>query len=110
MAAPTPTTRIACTLSSHDLATQRERWHEVAANALVDRVETDGGLRLAFRAGAGVAEKLGRLLEFERECCAWADWELNHMGDVLLVDVRSSGDGVTALHAMFTSLGTTGLE
>lgn len=102
MTQPTPV--VACTLIAGDLALQRHRWQDLASRAFVERIETGQGLRLGFRAESGVAAELDRLLAVERECCAWADWHLDRAGDPLVVDVRSTGDGVAALHSMFTSL------
>jgi hypothetical protein len=100
----TETIPVACTLAAHDLATQGRSWRELAAGTLSERVETPSGLRLVFQDGAGVAEELERLLTVERDCCAWARWELERARGALVVEVSSSGEGVTALHGMFTSL------
>jgi hypothetical protein len=95
---------VACTLTSQDLATQRERWLRLGSAALVERVETEDGLRLSFRADPGVEPELASLLAVERECCAWADWLLEQDAETLTVAVRSTGDGISALHGMFTAL------
>jgi hypothetical protein len=100
-----PTIVVVCTLTADDLALQRNRWHDVASRAFAARIETEQGLRLEFRARSGVATELEDLLAVERRCCAWADWRLERAGDRLVVDVRSTADGVPALHSMFSSLG-----
>ena len=97
-------TPIACTLTSDDLAKQRDSWHELASTSFVARDETHDGLRLVFRRDPGVAEQLERLLAVERDCCAWADWRLETAESGVVVDVCSRGDGVAALHTMFTTL------
>lgn len=97
-------TPIACTLTADDLAKQRDRWHELASTAFVAREKTHAGLRLVFRPDPGVAEQLERLIAVERECCAWADWRLESADSGVVVDVCSRGDGVAALHTMFTTL------
>lgn len=99
-----PSKPVACTLAAGDLATQRERWLRLGSSALVGRAETEHGLRLSFRADPGVEPELASLLEVERECCAWADWLLEREAETLTVDVRATGDGITALHGMFTAL------
>jgi hypothetical protein len=86
---------IACTLSRTDLAAQQERWHRLT---LVDRAETADGVQLVFDDLPGVREELRTLVAVETECCAWASWEL----DGVELRVRSTGDGVAALHGMFT--------
>src|SRR5215469_5331962 len=95
---------IACTLTSTDLATQAERWHALAARALVERVETEHGVRLVFRPEPGAEDELHALAAVETGCCSWADWRVEASPNRLTLDVRSSGDGVTALHGMFTRL------
>jgi len=99
-----PSRPIACTLTSHELGNQRERWLRVGAQALLDRVETEDGLQLSFRAEPGVETELARLVDVERECCAWADWLLEQDAGRVTVHARSTGEGVGALHNMFTAL------
>lgn len=99
-----PAKPIACTLASGDPATQRERWLRLGSAAIVERAETEDGLRLTFRADPGVEPELASLVAVERDCCAWAEWRLEQDAETLTVDVRSTGDGITALHGMFTAL------
>jgi MerR family transcriptional regulator, copper efflux regulator len=95
---------IACSLSSTALAARRERWIRLIARSGLGRDETPDGLRLRFRADPEAAAELGELAAAERECCAWADWSVEPgAGEVALV-VRSTGDGVTALHTMFSGV------
>ncbi len=97
-------TPIACTLTSSGLATQSERWRRLAALALIERIETENGLRITFRSSPDVEDELRALVAVERECCAWADWNVETTPELVALDVRSTGDGITTLHAMFTSL------
>ena len=92
---------IACTLGANDLAAQRERWLRLIRASGTGRAETPDGLRLGFRADAGVAEELERLAAVERECCAWASWSVAAAGREVELAVTSTGAGVAALHAMF---------
>ena len=92
---------IACTLTTRDLAVQRERWLRLIRASGTSRAQTPNGLRLGFRADPGVAEELERLAAVERECCAWASWSVVVAGDRVELDVTSTGDGVAALHSMF---------
>jgi len=92
---------IACTLTTSDLAAQRERWLRLIRASGSGRVQTAGGLRLGFRADPGVAEELEQLAAVERGCCAWASWSVTRSGDRVEVAVTSAGDGVAALHSMF---------
>ncbi len=83
------------------LRPRRERWLRLLTASGLARHEIADGLRLRFRADSGVAAELHELVAAERECCAWADWSIDPgAGEVALV-IRSTGAGVTALHAMF---------
>ena len=93
---------VACTLTQQDLAAQRERWLHLARRSFLERTETESGLRLSFSADPGVDLELGELVAVERECCAWADWVLESAPGRISVVVSSTGDGIAALHAMFT--------
>lgn len=95
---------VACSLTPTDLAGQSARWERLAARALTERAETEHGLRLSFRPEPGAEEELRRLAAAENECCRWAKWTVGtHAGQIVL-DVRSAGDGIAALHSMFTGL------
>lgn len=102
-AGPTP---VACTLTSANLAAQSERWQQLASRAMTERVETEHGLRICFRTEDGVDGELRELVAAENECCAWASWTVESGAQQTVVEVRSTGEGVTTLHSMFTSLKT----
>jgi hypothetical protein len=95
---------VACTLTEADGLTQRERWLRLAATAFRERGQTADGLRLVFRDEGGVDDELQALVAVERECCAWAEWTVRREPAGLVLDVRSTGDGVATLHGMFTAL------
>ena len=95
---------IACSLRPTDLATQADRWSQLAARAMIERAETARGLRICFRAGAGVEGELRQLVAVENECCPWAAWSVEASAERVVLDVRSAAAGVTTLHGMFTGL------
>jgi hypothetical protein len=96
---------VACTLNSRDLASQAERWRRLRAAAGLERVETDAGFRQTFRDAEGVEDELRALAAAENDCCAWARWEVGRENGAIVVEVSSTGAGVTALHGMFTADG-----
>jgi hypothetical protein len=100
-AAATP---VACSLTAADLAAQARRWLGLAARAMTGRAETAHGIRISFRPGPGAEEELRSLAAVERQCCPWAAWTVEASAGRLVLDVRSAGDGVAALHGMFTGL------
>ena len=95
---------LACTLTSADLAAQGQRWERLAARAMTERTETVDGLRMSFRPEPGAEEELRALVAVENECCRWADWTVEADDGQIVVAVRVSGGGVTALHGMFAGL------
>jgi len=82
-------------LTSGDLAEQARRWR---ALPLVQREETDDGLRVAFARETGVEEELRALVAVENDCCRWARWDVE---DGVVLVATSSGHGVHTLHGMF---------
>jgi hypothetical protein len=98
------TAPVACTLTSADLAAQSDRWHLLASRAMTGRTETEHGVRMVFRPEPGAEEELRALVAVESECCSWAHWTVATISGQIVLDVRSTAEGITALHGMFTSL------
>jgi hypothetical protein len=94
---------VACTLTTTDLARQRERWITLLDRAGAARIETADGLRLEFADDAGVERELRELVAVETDCCRWAAWSVARESGKLAVEAHSSGDGVAALHGMFAA-------
>jgi MerR family transcriptional regulator, copper efflux regulator len=92
---------VACTLTSAGLAAQAERWERLIARAMTEHAERADGLRLSFRPEPGVEEELRRLVAVENECCPWATWAVETVAGATVLDVRSTGPGLAALHGMF---------
>jgi hypothetical protein len=92
---------VACTLTTTDLARQRERWTVLLAGAGTARIETADGLRLEFAADPEVERELRELVAVETDCCRWAEWSVTRDGEALAMEARSTGDGVPSLHGMF---------
>ena len=92
---------IACSLTASELPERRRRWLALTDRALAGRTATADGVRLTFRAAPGVEDELRALAELERECCGFAAFEVGAKGNRLTLDVKSSGDGVTAVRELF---------
>jgi hypothetical protein len=92
---------VVCTLGAGDMAAQKERWRRLTTAAVVARDKTPDGLRISFREDPGVEAELTALVATERECCAWASWTITPAPGAVVLEIRSQGDGVAALHAMF---------
>jgi hypothetical protein len=97
---------VACSLNREEQAERGARWVALAARALVEREPTERGQRLVFRREDGVEDELRALAELERECCAFADWNVSADDGRLVLDVSGSSDeGVAAVQVMFRGLG-----
>lgn len=93
--------KIACTLTAEDLGAQAKRWQTLRAEAGIERVATEEGLRMSFHDDIGVEEELRALVAVENRCCSWARWEVSRGDGALVLDVSSTGHGVVVLHGMF---------
>lgn len=97
----TSATQVACTLSSAGFAAQRRRWEQLIARAMTERAETVEGVRISFVPGA--EDELRALVAVETECCPWATWTVERANGTIVLHIRSTADGIGALHSMFTS-------
>jgi hypothetical protein len=96
---------VACTLTPDGLASQAGRWQQLIAGAMTERTETADGLRVAFRPGLATENELRTLAATETECCRWAAWAVETNAEATVLDVRSTGPGIAALHGMFRPAG-----
>ncbi|HXC79451.1 MAG TPA: hypothetical protein VNU19_20640 [Candidatus Acidoferrum sp.] len=96
MADPPP---IACTLSTNDLRDRERAWVKLLASGVVRRDVVPGGIRLTAEPGA--ASSLLELIELERECCAWIQFEVR---DGVAVTMTAADEGEALLAEMFKPL------
>src|SRR5215475_11385118 len=92
---------VACTLGSSELESQAARWKSLYAGAGFGRTETEVGVRVHFRRSQETEHELTALVAVERECCKWAEWTLVADEDDLMLEITSSGDGVSVIHTWF---------
>ena len=94
---------IACTLTAADLQDREGAWAKLLGSGLVDRERVTGGVRL--HAARGAAAALIELIDLERECCAWIDFDVTHDPVTGEADVRltAEAEGEAVLAGMFVS-------
>ena len=85
-----------CTLTALELRDRGKAWQKLLASGLVERERVPGGIRLSAEPGASRA--LLQLIDLERECCAWIDFEVE---DRRVVTLTAMGDGERVLAEMF---------
>jgi hypothetical protein len=88
-----------CTLTSDELVTRGERWRALGAANVADMKD---GLRLTFP--ARVEAELRELARLERDCCAFARWDVTRQGDRAVLEITAEGEAVAAVQALFASL------
>jgi hypothetical protein len=89
---------IACTLSASDIEDRAGAWNKLMGSGLVERDLVPGGIRLTPAPGA--ANALIQLIDLERECCGWIDFEV---GTASAVTLTAEGDGEAVLAGMFVA-------
>lgn len=85
-----------CTLTPDDLATRGARWRALGP---AERAELPNGLRLTFPASA--TAELHALARLERDCCAFASWDVFPDGGVTHLDVTADADAIPAVQSLF---------
>jgi hypothetical protein len=83
---------IACTLSARDLDDRGSAWQKLLASGLVERERLPGGIRLRAEPGASAA--LMQLVDLERECCAWINYEV--VGSAVTMTAEGEAENVLA--------------
>ena len=94
---------IACTLTAADLGDRQRAWAKLLSSGLVDRDQVPGGIRL--RAAPGASAALLELIDLERDCCAWIEFEIAQDPATGSTDVvlTADADGQTILVGMFVA-------
>ena len=85
-----------CTLTRDELDDRGQAWEKLLASGLVERERVSGGIRLRPAPGARTA--LLQLIDLERECCAWIDFEVDESSTVTLT---AATEGEAVLAGMF---------
>ena len=84
-----------CTLTAAELKDRGKAWQKLWGSGLLSRDRVPGGIRLSAEPGAAYA--LMDLIEIERDCCAWIDYEVGGNS----VTLTAEGDGEAVLAGMF---------
>jgi hypothetical protein len=87
---------IACSLSEADLGDREAEWRALLDASPVRRERIPSGVRMTVQPGG--SEELHRLIDLERACCAWMQFEFEGPETV---SITASAAGVDVLVAMF---------
>ena len=83
---------MACSLSAGDAGARKADWERLLASVAVTRTPVAGGTRIALAPLDGARAELQRLLEAERECCPFLDFELEEGEGTLVVTIPREAD------------------
>jgi hypothetical protein len=84
---------LACTLTPAEGLTRMQRWQRLHDAAQLHASHRDGWVEVTYRRSADVASELDELVEAERECCAFAAWDVVPRDDVLMLTIRPRSVG-----------------
>lgn len=86
---------IVCTLTGAELRDRGAAWRKLWASGLIHRDRVARGIRLSAEPGG--VQALHALIELERDCCAWIDYDVDAAGATLTAE----GDAEVVLAGMF---------
>ncbi len=92
---------IACSLPAAEFRDRTAAWQAIMRGALQSKATLPQGVRLSFRPDHQTAHRLLDLTAAERDCCAWATWNLTTSTDATVVEVTADGHGAETLQTMF---------
>ena len=94
---------LACTLASDELVQRIQDWRAVAVHAK-SRTVTDSGVVSIYPLDSKVTSELQRLIEAEKDCCSFMDFEMTEAEGNLVVELRVPPD---MKHVLALMLGLT---
>lgn len=93
---------VACTLGAGDQETRVAKWRELRREGLIREGRDGLVLTTDWRRDDDIADRLHALIEAEKRCCAFLDFEVEELGD--LVRVRTVfPEGAESLLEAFTT-------
>jgi hypothetical protein len=91
---------IACTLTPDGITARLALIEALAADGLLERTQTDAGVRVRLRDTPDIQERARALVAAESECCGFLDFDLRREDGDLVLDISGPADATPAL-AMF---------
>jgi hypothetical protein len=76
---------VACSLDAGGKKTRFDEWRELKRVGLVGESREGRVLTTVWTAEAGIPARLEMLIEAERQCCAFLDFEVEELDDVIRV-------------------------
>ncbi len=92
---------IACSLNGEQRTTREDDWRDLLEDALIERRPIPGGIALRLHGRPSAVSRLRELIELERQCCSWIDWEITEADPVVVEATSSREDGAPLLARWF---------
>ena len=100
-----PDLPIACTLTADDLTARLALIDALTTDALLERTETDIGLRVRLRDTPEIEQRTRELIAAESRCCAFLEFALAREGGDLVLDVAGPDDARPVIDMFFVGFG-----
>jgi len=96
-----PDAPIACTLSAAELGERGVAWSELTSRWGRGSTLGPDSVVLSFARDPGALARLERLVDQERECCAWIDFEIAERDQIVDLVMRATPQGLPIVAEMF---------
>ncbi|MDQ4143050.1 MAG: hypothetical protein M3198_04760 [Actinomycetota bacterium] len=94
---------VACSLDAPASKSREQEWESLISSHLVDRGAIVDGVKLTFRSSEVSRTEVKRLVDLERDCCAWINWDLREADTSLALEATAeTEEGVKVLRSWFT--------
>jgi hypothetical protein len=94
--------RAACSLSPNALSERRGAWRSLMAQALHRRVEP-GRVLGTYPSGPEIARSLAQLVEAEKDCCPFLEFEIRESDSTIEVELRYPPEFAATLASVLES-------
>ena len=93
---------IACTLPPDGFTARLGLIDALAADGLIDRTDTERGVRVRLRDTPEIEQRVRELVAAESECCAFLDFTLGGDGDAIVLDISGPADARPVIELLFS--------
>ena len=95
---------IACTLTPDGFTARMRLMDALAADGLIDRTDTERGVRVRLRDTPEIERRARELVAAESECCAFLDFQLAREDGVIVLEVSGPEDARPVIDLFFSRM------
>ena len=96
-----PEIPIACSLNAAELGQRGRAWSELKSRWGLGGSRLRDAVVLSFTCEPDAIARLQQLVDLERECCAWIDFEIMQRAQTVDLLMRATPDGLPVVAEMF---------